>query len=81
MLVSMGIFELTVDGQRYVALPSHAEQSEPWAKYHASVVNAQRLTVVRLQKVRLIEGLPCLRIWMLNLPRNFLTLAISVSSL
>ena len=40
--VSLGVVGITVGGQRYVSLPSHAKQLEPWAQYHASVVRYHR---------------------------------------
>lgn len=36
--VCLGVVGTTVDGVRYVALPSHEDQLQPWAEFHASVM-------------------------------------------
>ena len=40
--VDLGIVGVTEGGERYIALPSHAEQLEPWAKWCSDVVEHQR---------------------------------------
>ena len=40
--VGLGVVGITVDGIRYVALPSHKDKLRPWAEYHASVMRYHR---------------------------------------
>ena len=53
--VSLGVVGVTVGGQRYVSLPSHAKRLEPWAQYHASVMDYHRLNRGKEQHTDAIE--------------------------
>ena len=40
--VGLGIVGVTVDGMRYVGLPTHEKKLHSWSEYHASVVRYYR---------------------------------------
>ncbi len=40
--VDLGIVGVTEGGQRYISLPSHAGQLEPWARWCSDVVDYHR---------------------------------------
>ena len=40
--VCLGVIGTTVDGVRYVALPTHKKKLDAWSEYHASVVRYYR---------------------------------------
>ena len=53
--VCLGVVGTTINGQRYIALPSHAKQLEPGAQYHASVVRYHRTEAEKERQCDTIE--------------------------
>ena len=53
--VGLGTAGITVDGIRYVALPSHKDQLQSWAEFHSSVVRYHRTEAEKEAAVDFIE--------------------------